>query len=305
MTLTPEVVAEAPCVSVVIPAYNAAWCVGRAIDSVLAQSFRDFELIVVDDGSTDGTATLLAAYGAALRVVTQANGGMSSARNAGIRAATGRYIAFLDADDRWLPDKLARQVALLEARPELAFCAAVASFEDPEGRCVGEWRGASGATAGISEVFAHHGAVAGGASAVLARQALVMELGGFDETLAGAEDTDLWIRLAGRGGFACLAEPLVVVLRRPGSVSSNRETMRRGALAMTRKNRRLLPAGQRHAFWRKTYAGLLCDYAKWAYRDGRQGAAIRDLAMALCLSPIGRGRLALGLLAAILRGQHV
>jgi hypothetical protein len=196
-------------------------------------------------------------------------------------------------------------VALLEARPELAFCAAAATLEDPEGRAIGEWRGHGEATAGISEVFADHGAVAGGASAVLARRQLVMELGGFDEHLAGAEDTDLWIRLAGRGGFVCITEPLVVVLRRPGSVSGNRESMRRGALAMTRKNRALLPPGQRHAFWRKTYAGLLCDYAKWACREGRQGAALRDLATALCLSPIGRGRLALSLLVALVRGQHV
>lgn len=305
MTPMPESPDEAPQVSVVIPAHNAAWCVGRAIDSVLAQSFSDFELIVVDDGSSDGTAAVLAGYGDRLRVLAQANGGMSNARNAGIRAARGRYLAFLDADDRWLPEKLARQVALLDARPELAFCAAVATLEDPEGRRVGEWRGHDGATAGISEVFANHGAVAGGASAVLARRELVTALGGFDEALAGAEDTDLWIRLAGRGGFACIAEPLVVVLRRPGSVSGNRKNMRRGALAMTRKNRALLPPAQRSAFWRKTYAGLLCDYAKWASREGRPGEALRDLATALALSPIGRGRMALSLLAAVLRGQHV
>ncbi|MCK0509209.1 glycosyltransferase family 2 protein [Aromatoleum anaerobium] len=296
---------DTPRVSVVIPAYNAAWCLTRAIGSVLTQSFRDFELIVVDDGSTDETAEMLSRYGDVLRIVSKENGGMGSARNAGIRTARGRYVAFLDADDCWLPEKLARQVALLEAHPDLAFCAVVATLEDPAGLKIGEWRGHSGSCAGISEVFANHAAVAGGASAVVAHRQLVVELGGFDETLAGAEDTDLWIRLAGRGDFACIDEPLVVVLRRPGSASRSLDAMRRGALEMTRKNRNLLPPGKRHAFWRKTYAGLLCDYAKWAYREGRHGAAMKDLLTALCMSPFGRGRLALGLMAAVLRGQRV
>lgn len=296
---------KAPAVSVVIPAYNAAWCVARAIDSVLAQSFRDFELIVVDDGSTDDTAAVLAGYASKLRVVGQPNGGMSSARNAGIRAASGRYLAFLDADDRWLPEKLARQIVLLEARPDLAFCAATARLEDSEGRPVGEWRGRGGSPATLSEVFAQHAAVAGGASAVVARRQLVADLGGFDETLAGAEDTDLWIRLAACGDFACIDEPLVVVLRRAGSVSRNRDAMRCGALAMTVKNRPLLPPEKRGAFWRKQYAGVLCDYAKWAYREGQNGAAMRDLLAALYTSPFGRGRLAISLLLAIFTGQRV
>jgi glycosyltransferase involved in cell wall biosynthesis len=296
---------ESPLVSVVIPAYDAAWCVARAIDSVLAQSFRDFEVIVVDDGSTDGTADVLSRYGDVLRIVSKSNGGMSSARNAGIRAARGTYIAFLDADDRWLPEKLARQIEMLAAHPDLAFCGAVATLEDPTGQKLGEWRGHIGSHASVSEVFSNHGAVAGGASAVIAKRNLVVELGGFDETLAGAEDTDLWIRLADRGGFACVEAPQVIVLRRPGSASRNLDTMRRGALAMTRKNRHLLPPAKRHAFWRKVYAGLLCDYAKWAYREGRRGAAFKDLLTALCMSPYGRGRLALSLAIAILRGQHV
>ncbi|MCK9985524.1 MAG: hypothetical protein AzoDbin1_01996 [Azoarcus sp.] len=296
---------ETPTVSVIIPAWNAAWCVGRAIDSVFAQEYRDFELIVVDDGSTDDTAAVLATYADRLQVVTKPNGGMSSARNAGIRAARGLYLAFLDADDRWLPYKLARQVAMLGSHPELAFCAAVATIEDLQGRTLGEWRGAQGRTADVAEVFENHTAVAGGASAVLARRDLVTRLGGFDETLAGAEDTDLWIRLAAHGGFACIDEPMVVVLRRPDSVSRNFEAMRRGALTMIGKNRNLLPEELRDAFWRKVYAGTLCDYAKWAYRDGRRGAALRDVLTALWVSPLERGRLAISLALAMLTGQRI
>lgn len=294
-----------PTVSVVIPAFNAAWCIRHAIDSVLAQSFPDFELIVVDDGSTDDTSEILRSYGDALLVVSQPNGGMSSARNAGIRNARGRYLAFLDADDRWLPAKLERQVALLDNRPELAFCAATATLEAPDGQVVGAWACQGNGTASVTEVFAAHALIAGGASSVLARRELVQALGGFDETLFGAEDTDLWIRLAAHGGFACIPEALVVVLKRPGSVSRNRKRMRAGALAMTRKNRHLLPANKRGAYWRALYAGTLCDYAKWACREGDRGAALADLARALMLAPLSHGRLVAGITLALITGARL
>lgn len=292
-----------PAVSVVIPAHNAAWCIRRAVDSVLAQTFRDFELIVVDDGSTDDTAATLHAYGDRLRVVAQANGGMSSARNAGIRTARGRYLAFLDADDRWLPDKLARQVALMTSQPELAFCAATATLEDPDGNTVGAWACNRQGRATVADVFASHATIAGGASSVLARRELVRALGGFDETLFGAEDTDLWIRLAALGPFGCIEEPLVVVLKRPGSVSRNRKRMRAGAIAMTHKNRKLLPADRQGAFWRSLYAGTLCDYAKWAHREGDRMRALADLCKAFALAPVSRGRLIAGLALAVLTNR--
>src|SRR4029450_11236694 len=100
--------AESPLVSVVMPAHNVAWCIGRAIDSVLAQDFRSYELNVVNDGSTDVTRAVLDRYGAAVTSIDQNNRGMSAARNRGIRQARGTYIAFLDADDWWLPEKLSR-----------------------------------------------------------------------------------------------------------------------------------------------------------------------------------------------------
>jgi len=294
---------EKPTVSVVIPAYNAAWCIGRAIDSVLAQSFRDLEVIVVDDGSTDDTAKMLAAYGPRIRVVSKLNGGMSSARNAGIALARGPYLAFLDADDRWLPEKLSRQVELLDSRHDLSFCSTTATLESPEGETIGIWGCQRLANPSLADIFEHHAAIAGGASSVLARRELVVSLNGFDDKLFGAEDTDLWIRLASRGGYACIPEPLVVVLKRPGSVSRNRASMRQGALAMTRKNRPLLPPRQQGAYWRAIYAGILCDYAKWAWRDGDRTSAIRDLITAMALAPIARGRLAAALTVAMLTNR--
>lgn len=294
---------DTPSVSIVIPAYNAAWCVGKAIDSVLAQDYRDFELVVVNDGSTDETATVLRRYGDALRVVDQANGGMSKARNAGIREARGEFIAFLDSDDWWLPPKLGRQVQLLRTRPEVGFCSCAARVEDTEGRLLNLWQVPIVEGSFLAHLFGSSADVPGSCSAVLARRHLIQAVGGFDETLRGAEDPDLWIRLAAISEFACIAEPLAVILRRPGSVSRNLESMQESTVRMMRKNRHLLPAGMQGPYWRHCLAGVHGDYAKWRYREGQRWSALKEVLALLRLSPIGRGRLGLGLLKDILLGR--
>ena len=107
-----------PLVSVIIPTYNRGWILKEAIDSVLAQDFEDFELIVVDDGSTDNTREILDTYGQDIIVLQQANKGVSAARNRGIAEAGGQLVAFLDSDDRWLPRKLSRQVDFFNLNPD-------------------------------------------------------------------------------------------------------------------------------------------------------------------------------------------
>jgi glycosyltransferase involved in cell wall biosynthesis len=261
----------APTVSVVIPAYNAAWCVGKAIDSVLAQDFRDFELIVVDDGSTDDTAAVLAGYGEAIRVVHKPNGGLSSARNAGITAARGEFVAFLDADDWWLPSKLSRQVALMRARPELGFSSTCARVEDPQGRLVNLWACARWQGSFLVHLFGSAADVAGSGSAVIARRELFASVGGFDETLRSLEDIDMWMRLAAVSEYACIDEPLAVILKRPDSMSRNLEVMRTAALQVMKKNRPLLPKAKQGRYWRACLAGIHADYAKWQYRAGNRG----------------------------------
>lgn len=296
---------NAPTVSIVIPAYNCAWCIDRALDSVAAQSFRDYEVIVVDDGSTDNTAAVLAARPEPLRVIRQANAGMSAARNAGIAAARGEFVAFLDSDDWWRPGKLAAQVELMRADPELGFCSSATELQSPDGQTVGEW-GCPASTAGlVAQILGGVSAVAGGASSVLVRRALLEVLTGFDARLRGAEDTDMWIRLGAAGRYACLSEPLVVVTRNPSSVSRNREAMRAGALACLDKNRGLLPEAGRGAYWRACKATVLADYAKWRYRDGLRAQALADLCQALFLAPFARGRLVVSLALAMLRGSRL
>lgn len=288
--------ASDPLVSVVMPAYNVAWCIARAIDSVLAQDYRSRELIVVNDGSTDGTLAVLQGYGGTITVIDQENRGMSAARNEGIRGARGTYVAFLDADDWWLPGKLSRQVELMQGRPEIGFCSTVARVEDGDGRLLNLWRCPNGGTDILATIFSQNAAIAGGCSAVVVRKDLLDRVGLFDESLRGFEDPDLWMRLAAVSGYACIDQTLAVILRREKSVSRNLDAMRVAALRSMRKNRALLPQRLRGRFWRDCLAGVYTDYAKPAYRSGRLGLAYADTLRALLLSPLDRGRLCLGLL---------
>ena len=125
-----------PKVSVIIPAYNCAHYICHAVDSVLAQTFPDFELVVVDDGSTDNTRELLKQYGSQIKYIYQQNKDMTAARNTGINHSSGEYIAFLDSDDIWLANKLERQIVLLDQAPEVGLVYCWHYYIDPAGnRC--------------------------------------------------------------------------------------------------------------------------------------------------------------------------
>jgi GT2 family glycosyltransferase len=199
-----------PRVSVVIPAFNHARWVADAVRSVAAQQFRDLEIIVVDDGSTDDTARALGECGVPLRYLHQDNRGPSSARNAGVQVARGRLIAFLDADDLWLPDKLALQVPVIDARAEAAVVYADAVFWDestrrPQGTHAGRHRHPSGRILGALLVDNPIPS-----PTPLVRRTALVQAGGFDETLRACEDWDLWIRLARKAEIHCLERPLAV-----------------------------------------------------------------------------------------------
>jgi len=111
-----------PLVSCIVPTYNTERYIEEALDSILAQTYRPLELVVIDDGSTDGTKVRVEKYGTQVRYSWMANSGPAAARNAGLREARGQMIAFLDSDDLWHPEKLERQMARFAARPELDYC---------------------------------------------------------------------------------------------------------------------------------------------------------------------------------------
>lgn len=207
-----------PCVSTVIPAYNAGECIARAIDSVLAQTFCDYEIIVVDDGSTDNTAEVVKKYGSKVHFIYQTNQGVSAARNTAIAAAKGHWIAFLDADDEWLPDKLRRQMELLRRNPDLRWCGA--NYY----RSCGSRRAAiyninaiSKALVGrdyVENYFRLAGQMHFGAETqtVIIRKDVFNELGGFEPGRDISEDLDMWWRIAYRyPKVGYIAEPLAIM----------------------------------------------------------------------------------------------
>jgi glycosyltransferase involved in cell wall biosynthesis len=191
---------DAPLVSVIIPAYEMSRFIGATLDSVLQQSFRNFEIIVVDDGSSDGEQ-LLAAIRARdddIRYIRQQNGGPSSARNTALRAARGRYVAFLDGDDRWAPTFLAEQVRFLtEHQLDLVYADAwIQGDPSAEGRTFMQFFPSTGSVNVESLVSGSCRVVT---STVVVDREAVLRSGLFDESLRYAEDLDLWIRLAQQG----------------------------------------------------------------------------------------------------------
>jgi len=196
-----------PSVSVIIPTYQRAHWVGEAVHSALAQSYEDYEILVIDDGCTDNTREVLGQFGARITVIRQPHKGVSAARNAGIRAARGRYIAFLDDDDLWHPDKLEKQVALLDGRPGIALVYADMFVFDERGtRTVTYLTAIPPPGQAYSFHFLYNWIPT---STVLMRRACFATVGLFDETMIGCEDYDLWLRLReGQWRFHCLREPL-------------------------------------------------------------------------------------------------
>jgi len=214
-------------VSVVIPAYNAEAHVGRAIESVLAQSRPADEIIVVDDGSSDATATAAQACGEQVRVIVQENAGAGAARNRGVREARSEWVAFLDADDEWLPEKLARQMEQLADHEGLDWTCSN-FFEARQGEPLQVARQAERARVLLSEgaYFAtYFEAYAAGfyawTSTIVVRRRLLVEAGLFAENMGRAQDTDLWFRLAYRSPrIGYWPEPLAIYhLSTPASIS--------------------------------------------------------------------------------------
>ncbi|MGD0970557.1 MAG: glycosyltransferase family A protein [Desulfobaccales bacterium] len=200
--------AAQPGLSVIIPTYNRAPLVKEAVASVLAQTWRDFEVLVVDDASRDGTAEALAAFGSRIRLLRSPSRlGVAAARNLGISAARGQWLAFLDSDDLWRPEKLARQMAYLAGLPELVLCQTEETWER-QGLKVNQPR--SHRKIGGWIFFQSLERCLVSPSAVILHRTVFQEHGGFDEGLPAAEDYDLWLRLSWRYQIGLLPEALVI-----------------------------------------------------------------------------------------------
>lgn len=212
---------EPPLVSVILPCFNCEATLERAFASVGRQDYPAIEIIAIDDGSTDGTADILTAHEkVGVRVIRlQRNSGAAVARNAGLAAASGDYVAFLDADDEWLPGKLLRQMAVIAARPAMSFVAANASVVDCQGQIAessyDELLPADPAAAWkvlLADTFVW-------TPTVLARRAAIVRTGGFDPAFVIGEDQDLWIRLALLGEVGYIGDVVAIVHEQAASLT--------------------------------------------------------------------------------------
>jgi glycosyltransferase involved in cell wall biosynthesis len=287
-------------VTVVIPTFNRARSLGRAIDSVLAQTYTNFELIVVDDGSTDNTPELLARFANRIQVIRQPNSGPSVARNTGIRAARGKFIAFLDSDDEWLPEKLEQQVPLMhDERIVLS---------------VTNWRSAesTGPASGFDSLDFNDSWVCDRPSEFvlsrpdqrhimlsswLVRRDTVVALGGFNLAMVPVEDNDLLFRLAFAGSFALTKRVLLiretgmdsVKLSRPGTLKYHRRIARAMCLAIA--NARVLAFSESKSVQRqfaRAYAYFLWREMEFAALDGRTWETRRRAVETLTHNPGAR-----------------
>jgi GT2 family glycosyltransferase len=217
-------------VSVIIPAFNQAQYLGAAIDSVLGQTLPDVEVVIVDDGSTDDTPHVLAAYGGnrRVRIVRQQNAGVGAARNAGFNVSRGELISFLDADDLYHPDRLARQIGRFDESPHVGFAYCDIVRIDAGGAVADDYEVQRARLVLDGDIF--ESLLAGGyfpPHTVIVRREVFEKSGGFDPALGGHADLDLWLRLSGAGVRAAfLPEKLAYYRIHPASMSRDEAHMR-------------------------------------------------------------------------------
>jgi glycosyltransferase involved in cell wall biosynthesis len=216
-------------VSVVIPTYNRAGLVGKTLQSVLKQTFTDYEVIVVDDGSSDNTRQVIESFrDPRVRYLHQANQGVCVARNNGVKHCHGSYVAFLDSDDLLLESSLEKGAQTLDAYPQVAFTYGQAYLVDEAGRRIGLSRAKHqhpGVHRGMQEVRSL--LVDGNyipASSVMIRMDCLQDMGPFDLAFkGGSEDYDLWVRLARKHDVAYLAAPMIEYLVHSSSITGGRK----------------------------------------------------------------------------------
>jgi glycosyltransferase involved in cell wall biosynthesis len=276
-----------PKVSVIIPTYNRAQIVGEAINSVLSQSYDDFELIVIDDGSTDETKELVSSYIPRITYLYQGHQGVSAARNRGIASARGDYISFLDSDDLWLREKLSSQMRFMEPHPEYLIC-----YTDEI------WIRKGVRVNPMNKHRKHSGMIFEqclplcivSPSSVLIARKLLDEVGMFDETLEVCEDYDLWLRIAARYPIHFIEKPLIVKRGGHGDQLSKKlnsqDRFRIKALTKLLADDYVSPR-QRELAWMEL--GRKCEiYGRGCIKRGKKEEGEKILALAATYDPSKR-----------------
>ena len=276
-----------PAVSAVIPAYNYGHYLRAAIDSALCQTFQNLELIVVDDGSTDDTAEIVASYtDSRVRYVYQANAGLSAARNTGIREARAPLIALLDADDLWLPEFLASVMERFASLPpDVGLIACASTRVDAAGAPIGGKAFTHGADRWFTapDILLQSRFMP---STAVARREAYAACGTFDTTLRSSEDRDMWIRISARFKVYHIGTPLVLIRKHAANMSKNADRMRLNMRKVIAKAHaaRVVPPWN-FAFWLRVLSIFYFQNAWMQFDERRNGNAIRDGAISLLLWP--------------------
>lgn len=270
---------NAPLVSIIIPTHNYGRFIGKTVDSALGQTYASVEIIVVDDGSTDNTRQQLAAYGERIRYIAQRCGGPSAARNFGFLSASGDYVAFLDADDIWVPQKLELQMELLRRFGDVGLVGTERFCIDEEGNRLGP---SANEDAGTSyrecsfldlleiPVFC--------TSSNLFRKSCLQAVGLFDTSLQVAEDLELWLRVAAHSRIFKLAAPLTGYRVHSGSQSKKTEFAYQHHQIVIEKVFSSLPQLRAHPAWRRiAEARMYREVADMRFSGGDRAGARKDL----------------------------
>jgi glycosyltransferase involved in cell wall biosynthesis len=268
-------------ITVVIPAHNASAFLAKALKSLLAQHYPVSEILLVDDGSTDATAAVVRSFGDRVRYVYQEQAGVSRARNTGIRLATCPWIAFLDADDWWLPGKLASQVAALEKEPGavLAYTGILWVYGDGESTAVKALRADQ-----MWPALRYRNPLS--TSSVLVRRDALLEQGGFPVTISHCEDWDLWVRLRLRYPFVAVEEPLTAYRMTPGSLSGDMDKMLSGTAQIIEGTLLAGIGWHRRWFWRRRIWSAQLFVASISAREAGQPRVLQLLSRSILQWPI-------------------
>jgi glycosyltransferase involved in cell wall biosynthesis len=227
-------------VDIIIPAFNAAKFLPFALESVAAQTFNDWRILLVDDGSTDNTAEVLAPFldrfGSRMQVIRQENCGLPAARNAAIRASTAEFLALLDADDVWLPCRLAESVKILQERPQAGLAYAGISGIDSEGRIGGSFEGNLRHAEGWVAPYIYRRDIELPCPTITFRRKCIDAVGFFDETMRATEDRDLWLRIALRFEVAFIPRIIAQYRVSASSMSTDPQRMLRAQTQFIEKH---------------------------------------------------------------------
>jgi glycosyltransferase involved in cell wall biosynthesis len=275
-------------VDVIIPAFNSAKYLPFALESVFSQTFDDWQILIVDDGSTDNTADVVAPFlgrfGSKIRFIKQNNRGPSAARNTAIQASTAEFLALLDADDVWLPCRLSESLKALAERPQAGLAYGLVTHIDPEGRIGETFEGNRKNAQGRIAPYIYMRKVELPAPTITFRRRCIEEVGIFDEAMRATEDRDLWLRIAFRYEVAFVPKVLAYYRASPNSASADSQRMLKAQLQFIRKHYGSEGCGlrSRQIAWARVYK----QRAEALKRQNRPWDALMSSLRAVALYPL-------------------